>query len=95
MVTMLVGGDSQGQRHARTYVRTNGEGALADRLSRSRIAYVRKYVRACARVRVSWLRNRLRTSLNGAKRDLDQPIHDSRRALLQSCKFDGTYCKAA
>ena len=34
------GSDSQGQRRARTYVRTNGEGALADRLSRSRVTYV-------------------------------------------------------
>ena len=54
MVTMMVGGDSQGQRHARTYER---KVALADRLSCSRIAYVR----TCARARVSWLIAYVRT----------------------------------
>ena len=62
---------------SRTHVRTNEEGALADRLSRSRIAYVRKYVRACARVRVSWLRNRLRLSTSpNATRINPFTIHD-------------------
>ena len=48
---------------------------MADRLSRSRITYV---------IPATYLLPYVRTSPNVAKRDLDQPIHDSRRALLHS-----------